>query len=138
MVWKAWTDPKILEEWWAPKPYKAISVSMDFRNGGTWFYYMLGPEGDKNYCKAEYSNIQPTTSYNAIDCFCDEQGNMNTDFPRMKWTCNFSSASEGTQVNIEINFGNNEDLEKIMSLGFKEGFTMAHGNLDEYLASHGR
>lgn len=132
-VWEAWTNPKILEEWWAPKPYRAVSVSMDFRNGGTWMYYMLGPEGDKNYCKAEYSNINPITSYEVLDAFCDADGNMTPDFPRMQWKCEFAPVAEGTQINMVIQFASVADMEKIMSLGFQEGFTMAHGNLDEYL-----
>lgn len=136
LVWKAWTDPTILTEWWAPKPWKAISVSMDFRNGGTWMYYMQGPDGEKSYCKADYSNIQENKSYEGLDCFCDENGNPNTEFPRMQWKCNFSSVAEGTQVDIEITFASVADLEKIISLGFQEGFTMAHGNLDEYLLQH--
>lgn len=135
-VWQAWTDATILEAWWAPKPYKAISVSMDFRNGGTWMYYMLGPEGDKSYCKADYSKIQPKTSYEVLDCFCDEKGNPNTEFPRMQWTCNFKPSAEGTLVDIVVAFATAADLEKIMSLGFQEGFTMAHGNLDEYLLAN--
>ena len=23
-VWKAWTEPKLLDQWWAPKPWKAV------------------------------------------------------------------------------------------------------------------
>ncbi len=37
-VWKAWTDPKLLDQWWAPKPWKAETKSMDFREGGRWVY----------------------------------------------------------------------------------------------------
>jgi uncharacterized protein YndB with AHSA1/START domain len=134
LVWKAWTTPEILEEWWAPKPWKAKSVSMDFRNGGRWMYYMQGPEGEKSYCLADYSNIIENKSYEGYDSFCDEKGNLNPEFPRMHWKLNFSSIAEGAQVDIEITFAKLEDMEQILALGFKEGFTMAHGNLDEYLA----
>ena len=36
MVWEAWTNPEILDQWWAPKPYRTVTKSMDFREGGTW------------------------------------------------------------------------------------------------------
>jgi len=36
-------------------------------------------------------------------------------------------------VNIDITFSNEADLEKIIEMGFSEGFTAAHGNLDELL-----
>lgn len=35
-VWKAWTESKLLDQWWAPKPWKTETKSMDFRNGGYW------------------------------------------------------------------------------------------------------
>ncbi len=35
-VWKAWTDSNILDKWWAPKPWKAKTKTMDFREGGLW------------------------------------------------------------------------------------------------------
>ncbi len=40
-VWKAWTDSNILDKWWAPKPWKAKTKSMDFREGGTWLYSLM-------------------------------------------------------------------------------------------------
>jgi PhnB protein len=57
-VWDAWTKPEILDQWWAPKPYKAVTKSMDFREGGMWFYYMLSPENQKHWCKNNYQKIQ--------------------------------------------------------------------------------
>ncbi len=32
-VWSAWTDEEILDQWWAPKPWKAKTKSMDFHEG---------------------------------------------------------------------------------------------------------
>jgi PhnB protein len=36
LVWDAWTKPELLDRWWAPKPYKTETRSMDFREGGHW------------------------------------------------------------------------------------------------------
>src|SRR5215213_4789890 len=84
-IWKAWTEKELLDQWWAPKPWKANTVSMDFRNGGTWLYYMEGPDGSRNYCRADYSSIVPNKCYEGLDAFTDENGNIDTEFPRMKW-----------------------------------------------------
>jgi len=32
LVWSTWTKPELLEQWWAPKPYKAITKSMDLNH----------------------------------------------------------------------------------------------------------
>ena len=34
-VWAAWTQQELLDQWWAPRPWKARTKSMDFREGGT-------------------------------------------------------------------------------------------------------
>ena len=51
----------------------------------------------------------------------------------MEWENTFSASGSGTLVRIELTFETEEDLEKIVEMGFKEGFTAAHGNLDELL-----
>src|SRR5687767_16002716 len=82
LVWQAWTNSEILDQWWAPKPWKAVTKSMDFREGGTWLYYMQGPEGEKHWCKAEYKSIKPQKFFSWLDAFCDEKGVINKDMPR--------------------------------------------------------
>jgi len=138
LVWRAWTDPELLAEWWAPKPWKAITVSMDFREGGTWLYYMQGPEGEKHYCKADYTSITPYKNYQGTDAFCDEKGNVNKEFPNTNWNVSFSSTPTGTMVHIQNTFKELADMQKIIDLGFEQGFTMAHGNLDQYLEAQMR
>lgn len=39
-------------------------------------------------------------------------------------------------MTVDVTFNSEEDLQRIIELGFEEGFTMAHGNLDELLAQH--
>ena len=133
-VWKAWTEAELLDQWWAPKPWKANTQSMDFREGGTWLYYMEGPDGSRHYCRADYETIVANKSYTGLDAFCDENGKINTDFPRMHWKVVFNKSTNGTKVEVEITFTSEADMEKIIEMGFKEGFAAAHTNLDELLA----
>jgi len=132
-VWNAWTKSELLDLWWAPKPWKAKTKSMDFREGGFWLYAMVGPDGIQSWARADYKTIVPFASFTAIDTFCDEDGNINNEFPGMHWKCEFNETNKKTRVNIDITFSNEADLEKIIEMGFSEGFTAAHGNLDELL-----
>jgi len=133
-VWKAWTEPELLEQWWAPKPWKAVTVSMDFKPGGKWFYYMLGPDDSRHYCIANYLTINPTKSFSVKDAFTDEKGNIDTKMPGMNWDIAFIPAGNATKVEIEITAKTEEELNKILEMGFEEGFAAAHKNLDELLA----
>lgn len=132
-VWKAWTESELLDQWWAPKPWKARTKHMDFREGGFWLYAMHGPDGTSIWSRADYQKIVPQQSFTAQDSFCDEEGTPTQDFPSMHWVNEFSQTSEGTKVKVTISFDSEADLEKILEMGFKEGFTAAHNNLDELL-----
>lgn len=132
-VWQAWTDSTLLAEWWAPHPFKAVTKTMDFREGGRWHYYMLGPDGSKFWCMLNYLQIKNLKKFTTEDTFCDEAGNKNNELPNMHWENSFTSTSTGTKVNILVTFASKEDLEKITAMGFKEGFAAAHHNLDKLL-----
>jgi len=130
-VWKAWTESELLDRWWAPKPWKAKTKSMEFREGGMWLYAMVGPDGTENYARADYESIIPYKSFSVSDSFCDENGIINPELPGMHWKVAFEKSTDGTLVNIEITLRSEADIEKIIEMGFKEGFDMALGNLDE-------
>lgn len=133
LVWAAWTQPELLDQWWAPKPYRTETKSMDFRAGGRWFYSMIGPEGVVHYCCNEYEQINPKQSFSGLDAFCHEDGTINDAMPRTFWTNEFSEKGGHTTVAIVAQYNSLEDLEMVISMGFKEGFSMALENLDQYL-----
>jgi uncharacterized protein YndB with AHSA1/START domain len=133
-VWKAWTESKWLDHWWAPKPWVAETKSLKFENGGQWLYAMTGPDGTKIWSVVEFSSIEPHYGFQAVSSFCDENGNKNPGFPTMLWKNIFRSAGSSTTVFVEINFTKVADMEKIIAMGFEAGFTAALSNLDECLA----
>jgi uncharacterized protein YndB with AHSA1/START domain len=134
-VWDAYTKSDILDKWWAPKPWKARTKKMDFRDGGQWLYAMVGPNGEEHWSLANYKNIQPHQRYSAEDAFCDADGNINEVLPQSKWEVSFSKIGSNTLVEYQISFDDLSQLEDIIKMGFKEGITMAMDGLDELLAS---
>ena len=133
LVWEAWTNPEILDQWWAPKPWKAETKTMDFREGGCWHYAMVSPEGEKHWNKGIYISIVTEESIAVKVGFSNEKGIMKTDFPQNLWKNIFHSNKEQTLVNITLTFDTLEDLEKTIGMGFKEGFTAGLNQLDELL-----
>jgi uncharacterized protein YndB with AHSA1/START domain len=45
LVWKAWSTPEHLKQWWAPRPYQTPECEMDLRPGGKFYTRMTGPDG---------------------------------------------------------------------------------------------
>jgi len=133
-VWNAWTQRELLEQWWAPRPWKAESKKMDFREGGEWLYAMVGPENQKHWAKVNFLAIREGQSFEALDTFTDENGNPDSAQPSTRWKNTFTPDGTGTLVTSELQFATEDDLHKILAMGFQEGMTMTLGHLDELLS----
>ncbi|KAI3590882.1 Ligand-binding SRPBCC domain protein family [Cupriavidus sp. U2] len=44
-LWRAWSDPALLKEWWCPKPWTTQVRGFDLRPGGNFHTFMQGPDG---------------------------------------------------------------------------------------------
>lgn len=135
-VWAAWTESDLLDKWWAPKPWKAVTKTFSFTEGGTWLYHMESPEGEKHWSRFDFKTITPKQSFSQTSKFCDEDGNVAKDYMGMQWTIQFSPAETGTRVNVDLYVEDPAVLEKLLTMGFEGGFTMGLGNLDELLAEN--
>lgn len=133
-VWQAWTTQEGLEQWWAPEPWKAVTMDFSFSEGGRWHYYMSGPEGQKAWAVMIYKTIDPQKSFTTSDAFADEVGIVDPSMPQNEWRAEFESIGNNTKVSVVLTFITLDDLRKLISMGFKEGFAMAHQNLDRLLA----
>lgn len=135
LVWDAFTKSEILDQWWAPKPWKARTKTMNFSEGGSWHYAMVGPEGEEHWALANYKTIQNQKGFTALDGFADADGNINPVMPQSKWETDFSGVENGTTVIFQITFDDLAQLEATIQMGFKEGLTMAMAGLDEIFAA---
>ena len=133
LVWDAFTKKEILDQWWAPKPFASKTKVMDFKVGGRRFYAMVSPEGQERWVIQKYTSISPKTNFKFFNAFADE--NENPELPGSEWDHTFSEENGTTKVSIAIYNESLARLEKMVEMGFKEGFTMTMKALDELLAS---
>lgn len=135
LVWEAWTNPEILDQWWAPKPFTSRTKSMNFKVGGRRLYAMVSPEGEERWSAQDYTSISPKTNFKFLSWFTDSEGNPNSAFGASEWDLNFSAHNGTTSLNIIIRRDSFEELEKLLEMGFREGFASALKNLDEHFAA---
>ncbi len=133
LVWNAYTKSELLDQWFAPKPWQTQTKTMDFTEGGYWLYIMKGPEGKYHWGRMDYEKINPIDSFTSYDGFCDEDGNIDTKIPRTKWNTTFKAINKNTLVETVVIHDSVEDIETVMKMGMKEGFTMVLENLDGLL-----
>ncbi|MCD0468863.1 SRPBCC domain-containing protein [Flavobacterium sp. JAS] len=131
LVWDAFTKPELLDQWVAPKPWSSKTKHMNFEVGGRRFYAMVSPEGQERWSVQEYTSITPKTNFKMYNTFADE--NENREMPGSDWDHTFSEQNGVTKVSITIFNESLERLEKMIEMGFKEGFTMSIYNLEKLL-----
>ena len=134
-VWKAWTDPALLEKWWGPKPWVAITKSMDFTVGGVWLYSMDGPEGQQHWSHVKFTAIEAGSRFAADAAFSDEHGNIPAGTSAGHWDNKFVAMGNKTKVIIDLSFDDEETIKMMVEMGFEGGFTMGLNQLDELLAA---
>ncbi len=135
-VWDAWTKSEILDQWWAPKPYRAETKRMDFKPGGHWLYAMVATDGTPHWCLVNFKEINRPDTISDTAYFCDEDGVVNIEMPPMNWWKTFTATADKTIVNCEISFSELAGMEKIIAMGFEGGFKMGLNNLEEYFNVH--
>lgn len=133
LVWDAWTKAELLEQWWAPEPYKVKTKTMDFREGGYWLYAMVSPENTYFWSRVDYQKIEDKVAYSHLNGFSDENGMLNTEFGRSEWNNRFEGTGENTTVYITIQYDSLNTMEKMIQMGFKGGFSMGLSQLEKLL-----
>jgi uncharacterized protein YndB with AHSA1/START domain len=131
LVWDAFTKPELLDQWVAPKPWASKTKYMNFEVGGRRFYAMVSPEGQERWSIQEYTSINPKTNFKMHNAFADAEE--NPELPGSDWDYTFSEQNGITKVSIVIYNESLERLEKMIEMGFKEGFSMSIHNLEKLL-----
>ena len=133
LVWDAFTKAEILDQWVAPKPWTSRTKYMDFKVGGKRFYAMVSPEGQERWAIQDYTSISPKTHFKMFNAFADKDE--NPELPGSDWDYTFSEQNGKTKVSITIFNESLARLEKMIEMGFTEGFKMSMNNLENVLAT---
>ena len=133
LVWDAFTKPEILDQWVAPKPWLSKTKYMNFKVGGRRFYAMVSPEGQERWSIQEYTSITPKTNFKMYNAFADKDE--NPELPGSEWEYNFSEQNGITKVSIIIKNESLARMEKMIEMGFVEGFKMTIDNLEKLLTT---
>ncbi|HNR16515.1 MAG TPA: SRPBCC domain-containing protein [Chitinophagaceae bacterium] len=132
LVWDAFTKAELLDQWVAPAPFTAKTRYMNFEVGGKRFYAMVSPEGHERWAIQQYTSISPKTNFKMFNAFADKDE--NPQLPGSDWDYTFSEQNGKTTVRITIFNESLDRMEKLIEMGFTEGFKMSMNNLENLLA----
>ena len=128
LVWKAWTDPKYVAQWWGPKDFTSPVCKMDFRGGGKFLFCMRAPDGQEVWSGGEYHEIVVHEKIVYSMYFADTEGNK---VEAAQYGIGHEAMDDAHDVIIFEDFGNgqtkltligNESMESAKNSGQVEGW----------------
>ncbi len=132
-VWRSFTESELLDQWWAPSPWRAETKTMDFKAGGYWLYAMVSPENEKHWGRMNYIAIHHHEKFTIEDVFCDGEGTVNTTLPASNGDMVFTQTATGTTVEFKMTYPTESDLQTIVEMGFEQGITACFDQLEGVL-----
>ena len=133
LVWKAFTNPKHIVNWWGPRGFSTTIETMDVRVNGEWKLTMVGPDGARYPNRYVFTEIVEPGRVVLSHSGRREGG---PDVTTVKtWT--FETMENGrTQVTFCIEFPSAAERDSgVKEFGIIEGTRQTLTRLDEHLAS---
>ena len=67
LVWKIYTDPKLLSRWWGPKILETNVEKMEIKTGGSWRVVQRDTEGNEFAFHGVYHDVHPYHSTRTME-----------------------------------------------------------------------
>jgi uncharacterized protein YndB with AHSA1/START domain len=128
-VYRAWTEPALLEQWFCPKPWQARVVAHDLRPGGVCHVDMHGPDGETHEHCGVYLEIVPQHKLVFTDAFTSAW--RPSEKPFMTATITLADEAGGTRYTALVQHWSAEDREQHEAMGFQEGWGRCADQLAE-------
>ena len=128
-VWRCWTEPELLRQWFAPKPWTTSKVEIDLRPGGACNTVMADPDGKEFPGDGCYLEVVPNERLTFTDA-------MTTGFvpvdgkPFMVASIELSDEDGKTRYVATARHWSAEDREQHEKMGFHEGWGQCADQLE--------
>jgi uncharacterized protein YndB with AHSA1/START domain len=131
LVWDAFTKQEILDQWTAPAPWVSKTKYMKFEVGGKRFYAMVSPDGQERWAIQEYTSITPKPILNFTMLLQTKMKTLN--YRVLIGITLLANKTERQQCVLLFIMNRFARMEKMIEMGFKEGFTMTLNYLEQLL-----
>lgn len=129
-LFKAWTTPERMGEWFCPKPWKVTDARSDLRPGGESYVLMEGPEGEKMPNHGVYLEIIPNRKLVFTDAY--SVGWVPSANPFMTGILEFEDLGNGrTRYTATAVHWTEENMKVHQEMGFEVGWGIVADQLEQ-------
>jgi uncharacterized protein YndB with AHSA1/START domain len=119
-LYRAWTDPGLLTQWFAPKPWTTPRAELDVRPGGSNLVVMADPEGNEFPNRGVYLEVVPNERLVVTDAYT--RAWEPSEKPFMTLILTFEEEGGKTRYTARVRHWTEADREAHEKMGFHEGW----------------
>jgi uncharacterized protein YndB with AHSA1/START domain len=127
-LFRCWTEPELLRQWFAPKPWETPRVEADVRPGGSSMVVMRGPDGTEFASHGIYLEVVENERLVFTDAFIDAWTPSKKPF--MTAIVTFEDEDGKTRYTARARHWTIEDREQHEKMGFHEGWGQCADQLE--------
>lgn len=132
-LYRCWTEPELIKQWFAPKPWTTPHAETDPRAGGNCLIVMRGPDGQEFANPGVYLEVVPNERIVSTDAYT--RAWEPAEKPFMTLTVTFEDLGGGrTRYTARARHWNEEDRRQHEAMGFAEGWGRCTDQLTELAA----
>lgn len=130
-LWRAWSDPVLLKEWWCPKPWTTEVLAFDLRPGGAFHTIMRGPDGGVSDNPGSFLEVVPQARLVMTSMLT---GGWRPAKPWLGFTAIITMADEGmgSRYTATVMHPDDETRDQHDKLGFFDGWNTCITQLDDF------
>ena len=127
-VYRCWTEPALIMQWFAPKPWTTPHAQVDVRPGGSSLITMADPEGNQFPNAGVYLDVVPNEKLVFTDAFTKAWEPSDQPF----FTCELTFADEGgkTRYIARAKHWSAETRKQHEERGFHQGWGQCADQLE--------
>ena len=131
-VFRAWTEPELLKQWFAPLPYTTPVAELDVRPGGTALIVMRGPDGVDMPNPGVYLEVAKNQRLVSTDAYV--RAWEPSEKPFMTLILTFEAMGGKTKYTALVRHWTVADREAHEKMGFHQGWGQCADQLEALVA----
>jgi uncharacterized protein YndB with AHSA1/START domain len=145
-LWQAFSELEQMKQWFGPKGFTTRTAKLDFREGGSYHYCLVAPDGTEMWGKFTYREIVPPSRIVFVSGFSDERGGLTRHPMAPSWpqqmltTVTFTEEGDKTRFTVEwVPLDPTADELRTFEEGrgsMQQGWTGTFERLEAYLAKY--
>lgn len=135
LVFKAWTDPAHVMQWWGPAGFQNTECAMEVRAGGAFALHMTGPDGVSYPCLGRYEEIVPPERIVFVGDAAEGHPCGAGLPPRARVTVTLIDFHGRTELTLHTRFESATRLQTATAAGYRMGWEGAFDRLAAHLGS---